>query len=151
MFLKKCWCSLLMVSLVLCCLSVPAVAFDSGAIPMDELDNKAVVEPVLTWENQVGARVTKSLNISVAAGRLSRSSDSFSLDVGDTVTYDCVYSPASANVNYGVIAPDGRFYSLNTSNGRLNGAIRVSQRGSYSLAVRNNSTSTVRVSGFVNY
>ena len=87
----------------------------------------------------------------VPAGETNKSSSKVSLDVGDTVTFDCVYSPASANVNYGVIAPDGRFYSLNTSSGRLNRAIRVSQRGLYSLAVRNNSATAISVSGFVNY
>lgn len=151
MFLKKCWSSLLVLSLILCCMSVPAVAFDDGPIPMDELNQEEIADTILTWDNQSGARVTRGLDMSVAAGRLSGSSDRFSLDVGDTVTFDCVYSPASANVNYGVIAPDGRFYSLNTSSGRLNKSIRVSQRGTYSLAVRNNSTSTISVSGFVNY
>lgn len=152
MICKQCWCRLLTISLVLCCLCIPAAAVsDDGIIAMDDLSWEIVTEPIKVWENQIESRVTSSIRMDVPAGETNKSSSKVSLDVGDTVTFDCVYSPASANVNYGVIAPDGRFYSLNTNSGRLNRAIRVSQRGSYSLAVRNNSTSTISVSGFVRY
>lgn len=152
MILKRCWGRLLAISLVLCCLCIPAAAVsDDGIIAMDDLNWETVTEPVDVWENQTQTRVTGSIKMDVPAGETNKSRDKFSLDVGDVVTFDCVYSPTSANVNYGVIAPDGRFYSLNTSSGRLNRAIRVSQRGTYSLAVRNNSTSTISVSGFVSY
>ena len=152
MICKQCWCRLLTLSLVLCCLCIPAAAVsDDGIIAMDDLSWEIVTEPIKVWENQIESRVTSSIRMDVPAGETNKSSSKVSLDVGDTVTFDCVYSPASANVNYGVIAPDGRFYSLNTSSGRLNRAIRVSQRGLYSLAVRNNSATAISVSGFVNY
>lgn len=152
MICKQCWFRLLTISLVLCCLCVPAAAVsDDGIIAMDDLSWEIVTEPIKVWENQIESRVTSSIRMDVPAGETNKSSSKVSLDVGDTVTFDCVYSPASANVNYGVIAPDGRFYSLNTSSGRLNKAIRVSQRGTYSLAIRNNSASTISVSGFVSY
>lgn len=82
---------------------------------------------------------------------LSKSSKGFSLEVGDTVTFNCSYSPISSSVDFGVIAPDGYFYYKNVTSGSINDTIRVSQRGTYYLAVRNNSSSTVNITGFVNY
>lgn len=61
------------------------------------------------------------------------------------------YSPFSASVDFGVIAPDGLFYGLNTTTGSFDDAIKVSQRGHYYLAVRNNSSKPVHVYGHVNY
>ncbi|MCI8840230.1 MAG: hypothetical protein HFF24_07875 [Oscillospiraceae bacterium] len=50
-----------------------------------------------------------------------------------------------------LIAPDGYFYFLNVEGGSINQSIRVSQSGSYAVAVRNNSSYTVSVVGFVTY
>jgi len=61
------------------------------------------------------------------------------------------YSPFSASVDFGVIAPDGLFYGLNTTTGSFDKAIKVNQRGHYYFAVRNNSSETISVSGYVNY
>ena len=73
------------------------------------------------------------------------------LEIGDTVTINCSYSPASTSMDFGVIAPDGYFYYFNVKGGSINRSILVSQRGSYSVAIRNKSTHTVTVVGFVNY
>lgn len=74
-----------------------------------------------------------------------------SLDNGETVTYDCSYTPRDASVKFGYIAPDGLFYGLSGSKGSYNKSIRVNQRGSYTLAIWNKSDTTVTVSGTVNY
>lgn len=50
-----------------------------------------------------------------------------------------------------VVAPDGLSYGLNTTTGSFDDAIKVSQRGHYYLAVRNNSSKPVHVYGHVNY
>lgn len=96
-------------------------------------------------------RATGSLNSDIPANTLGVSDIKFSLEVGETVTINCSYSPASANMDFGVIAPDGYFYFLNVNGGSINRSIIVSQRGGYSLAIRNNSLHTVSVMGFVNY
>lgn len=41
--------------------------------------------------------------------------------------------------------------TLYVDGGSINKTIQVSERGSYTLAIRNNSSSSVRVVGFVNY
>lgn len=152
MILKRCWRSLLAVSIVLCCLcGTAAAASDNEVIPMEDLYCEAVVGPVSVWDNQPELRVTTRVNMNVAANRLSVSSTKFSLEIGETVTFNCSYTPSSASVDFGVIAPNGHFYYLRTTNGSINKSIRVSQRGTYSLAVRNNSASTVSVAGVVSY
>lgn len=96
-------------------------------------------------------RATGSINSDIPANTLGVSDIKFSLEVGETVTINCSYSPAFANMDFGVIAPDGYFYFLSVKGGSINRSIAVSQRGGYSLAIRNNSSHTVSVAGFVNY
>ena len=67
------------------------------------------------------------------------------------MTIKATYSPFSASVDFGLIAPDDLFYGLNTTTGSFDKAIEVNQRGNYTLAVRNNSDMTISVSGYVNY
>lgn len=75
----------------------------------------------------------------------------FYLDVGETVAYDCTYTPGSASLDFGVIAPDGLFYSLNCTSGSIDKSLRVTQAGSYTLVIRNNENYAVTVSGTVRY
>lgn len=75
----------------------------------------------------------------------------FFLDIDETVSYDCTYTPKSASLDFGVIAPDGLFYSLNCTSGSINKSLRVTQAGSYTLAIRNNENYAVTVSGTVRY
>lgn len=76
---------------------------------------------------------------------------SFPLEVGETVTIKASYTPFSASVDFGLIAPDGYFYYINVSDGSFDETIEVDQRGNYTLAIRNNSGDAVSVTGFVNY
>ena len=75
----------------------------------------------------------------------------FPLEIGETVTINAVYSPRSASVDFGLIAPDGLFYPFRAENGRFDKTIEVDQRGYYTFAVRNNSNFDIYVSGFVTY
>ena len=96
-------------------------------------------------------RATGSINSDIPANTLGVSDIKFSLEVGETVTINCSYSPAFANMDFGVIAPDGYFYFLSVKEGSINRSIAVSQRAGYSMAIRNNSSYIVTVVGFVNY
>lgn len=96
---------------------------------------------------QASASINKNF-----AGNSTQSVTSFlSLKANDVVTFNCSYSPSSASVDFGVITSDGGFYSINVKGGSINQTIGISQAGSYAVAVRNNSSQTVRVVGFVNY
>lgn len=74
-----------------------------------------------------------------------------SLASNEIVTYRCSYTPRSASVDFGFIAPDGYFYGLNSTTGSMSKGIRVSEPGIYTLAIYNNSNETATVTGTVNY
>lgn len=100
---------------------------------------------------EVVTRASGKFDIEVPSNTAVKANSSFPLEAGESVTIKASYSPFSASVDFGVIAPDGYFYSLNTQNGSFDETIRVDQRGHYTFAVRNNSSWTISVSGYVNY
>ena len=126
---------MLVLASVASCFGVSAVAAETT--PYD--DNFLVV------------RAMGKFDMEVPANSAVKANSSFPLEVGEVVTIKATYSPFSASVDFGVIAPDGLFYGLNTTTGSFDKAIKVSQRGHYYLAVRNNSSETISVSGYVNY
>ena len=87
----------------------------------------------------------------VSANMLSLADSDFFLEAEETVSIRASYSPKSASVDFGLIAPDGLFYSSNTENGSISVTFSIGQRGYYTLAVRNNSSNEISVSGYVNY
>lgn len=97
------------------------------------------------------AKATSSVNWTIEADTAMQATTSFSLEADETVTINCSYSPRSASVDFGLIAPDGKFYYVSGSNGSINKTLRVTQRGQYYFAVNNNSDNTITVTGFINY
>lgn len=96
-------------------------------------------------------RTSGRFSMDIPGNTFARTSRTFSLEAGEEVTITASYSPRSASLDFGIISPDGMFYSVNVTDGSVNDTFEVDQRGSYTLAVRNNSSQTVSVSGYVNY
>ena len=119
--------------MLLGCLGVSAAA----AVPQESSD--------------VGIMATNRFNTTVPANTAVQTGTSFSLYPGDVVTIKATYAPFSADMDIGLIAPDGLFYCLSGSNGVFDEAIEVDQRGQYTLAIRNRSSVAIDVSGYVNY
>lgn len=97
------------------------------------------------------SRASGRFTVDVPAKTVYKASSSFPLEVGEIVTIKASYSPFSANVDFGLIAPNGRFYYITVTDGSVDQSIEISQRGKYVLAIRNNSSYSVNVSGYVNY
>lgn len=97
------------------------------------------------------ARASGKFSMDVPGKTAIKADSSFPLEVGERVTIKASYSPFSADVDFGLIAPDGLFYYVNVSGGSVDQTIEVTQRGHYILAVRNNSSATISVSGYINY
>lgn len=135
MKLKKIFCLMLALVTLISCFGVRAVAAE--VTPYD--DNFLVV------------RAMGKFNMEVPANSAVKADSSFPLEVGEVVTIKATYSPFNASVDFGLIAPDGLFYGINTTTGSFDEAIEVNQRGYFTLAVRNNSSETIDVSGYVNY
>lgn len=94
---------------------------------------------------------TNHFDTSIPANKTAYIGSSLSLVTGEVVAIKATYTPFSAGVDFGVVAPDGRFYGLSGSNGVFDEAIEVTQTGLYRLAICNRSSVTVSVSGYVNY
>ena len=125
--------------------------YEDNALQMEDMKREMIDVSKVEVLEESSIRATGSLNSDIPANTLAVSDIKFSLEVGETVTINCSYSPASANMDFGVIAPDGYFYFLNVKGVSINQSIRVSQSGSYAVAVRNNSSHTVTVVGFITY
>lgn len=120
--------------LVLGCLAAPA-----GAVMTSETEAETDI-----------MRATGRISESISGNALMTLAE-VSLDSGEVVTYNCTYTPKSASIKFGYIAPDGLFYGLSGSNGSINRGIRVSTPGTYTLAIWNKSDETMTVKGTVNY
>ena len=127
---------------LVCCLLLGNIVMPARA---------AEVIPQTEESNVVTPLATSSFNISVPANSKIRANTSFSLVVGETITFKASYAPFSASVDVGFIAPDGKFYYFNVIGSSIDQTITVSQTGLYTIQFRNNSSSEIQISGFVNY
>lgn len=127
--------------MILCAMLISSLGISAGAaadISQGEASDMVV-------------RASGKFSMDVPANTIAKAGSSFPLEAGETVTIKASYSPFSASVDFGLIAPDGLFYSMPGSDGGFDETIRVDERGQYTFAVKNNSSKTVSVSGFVNY
>lgn len=134
MKIKKFVCMVLMLVTVVSCFGVSAAA-----------------KTLSSEEDSFAVRATGKFDIEVPANSAVKAGSSFPLEVGEVVTIKATYSPFSASVDFGLIAPDGLFYGLNTTTGSFDKAIKVNQRGHYYFAIRNNSSGKISTSGYINY
>lgn len=132
--MKRFFSFLIACILIMGCITIPSQAIEP-------------YEPI----NQVIARATDQFRETIPANTIVTLGDSVSLDSGEIITYNCTYTPKAADIRFGYIGPDGLFHFLRGSNGSFNKGIRVSQRGVYTLAIKNSSDYSLTVEGTVNY
>ena len=140
MQMKKAICMVLVCVLSVVILSIPANAVETESPSVK-----------ITAAEDIVPFATGSFNMSVPANSQTTASSSFPLAAGETVTIKASYSPFSASVDFGLVAPDGSYYYVNITDGSIDETVQVSESGSYTLRIRNNSKSDIKVSGFVNY
>lgn len=145
---------LLVCALVCGCLTISGSASTWGddIVDMESLPRVAVESSILqNVDLMPTTRAYGDFSADFAPSSISYIGSSFNLNVNDTISYDCTYTPKNASVDFGFFAPDGYFYFFNCTSGSFRKTIRVDQRGSYTLAICNNSDVTVTVTGTVNY
>lgn len=135
MLWKRFACTLLAGAVSLGCFYAPAEA----------------ASPAKQETQSISTHATSRFNTEVPANTIITANVGFSLEAGETVTIQAVYSPFDASVDFGLIDSDGSFYYFNTKEGNLNETIRIKEKGYYILAVQNNSPNTISVSGYVSY
>lgn len=134
--------NILVVVAIACCLCVNAEAAGTKAIGAYD-SAKLEVNSVL--------RASGSFNVSVKPHARAKGDTDFPLEAGETVRIYATYSPDSANMDFGLVDPDGVFHYVSAKNGSVDTTFEVSERGNYRLGIKNNSENTVQVSGFVKY
>ena len=96
-------------------------------------------------------RASNSFEVTVPAGEIMTADTSFSMAAGESVKFHAVYEPREASVDYGLISPDGLFHPIRAEDGYIDASMKISTRGKYTFAIRNNSDVEVRTTGYVNY
>lgn len=116
---------------------------DMMCIELETIEGKCIEESM--------ARATEKINANISAGKTIKNTTAYSLENDDIVRFNLTYSPTAADMDFGLIAPDGKFYYLSGSNGTFSQNIQVNKTGKYYMAVRNNSKNEVAILGFVYY
>lgn len=135
-----------MTCLPLCCILMVCVV----SLPVNAAEVQTT-RLVISEDTLVSPLATGSFHVVIPAGTNAVGDTVFPLAAGETVTFKASYSPFSASVDVGLIAPDGKFYCFNITGGSIDKTMQVSKSGDYKLQIRNNSSEEVEVSGFVNY
>lgn len=150
--MKKRFLALFLASiLILGCVGT-AFAADKQIMNLSELECEEVDDDqVEVMKMFLTTRATQRIDADIAAGKTVKDVTAYPLEVGDVVTMNLTFSPPEANMDFGLIAPDKKFYSFKGDDGTFKEKIQVSMTGTYYLAIRNNSKSTVSVVGFVYY
>ena len=134
------------VCMVLVCVLMSGVFY----IPANAKEN-ASNTPEKFSTRQVVPFATNSFSMTISAKTKALADTSFSMMSGETVTIKASYAPFDASVDFGLVDSDGVFHYFNITNGSIDKTMRISKSGKYTLQIKNNSDSEVKVSGFVNY
>lgn len=131
------WCKRLAASLLACMLflSVSLVPTAAAEVPNGDI---------------VISRSTGRLNHSLSTG-ITLITQALPYVKGDTIKYDCTYTPKSSSVDFGYIDSDNVFHYLNYTSGSVNQSFEIARSGQYTLAIRNNESYAVTVTGTVKY
>lgn len=150
--MKKKFCALFLAGiLILGCVGT-VFAAETQAISMFDLVCEEIDNDKVEFINMfLATRATQRIDADIAAGKTVKDVTAYPLEVGDVVTMNLTFSPVAADMDFGLIAPDKKFYSFKGSDGEFKEKIEVSMTGTYYLAIRNNSKNTVSVVGFVYY
>ncbi len=138
---------------LLACIATPnlvsAAAYDAAVADRNDTERTSLLERQI--EGLVEDRASKTFRMTVPADSLLKASSSFSMAANETITIDATYSPSTAKLDVGLIYPDGSFRYFSATGGRVSKTIRMAEAGSYTLAIQNNASYKVTVSGSVNY
>ena len=132
----------------ICLLVACILAMGCLSVPVDAASGEECVSGISEIAER---RATGHFDFEIPANTLMRASSNFPMEYGETVTITASYSPAAANVDFGLIDSDSKFHYERASDGSFGETIRIDERGTYTFAIRNNSSYSIHVSGFVNY
>lgn len=156
------------ISVLLACVLVMGLAMTSASANSDSLTqgqreetsevinfDDLLCEPNLDSQNckqlVERTRATTRIEFQLKPGVTGIGSRPFTLEADEVVTINCTYSPRTADIDFGFVAPDGSFHYLPGSDGSMRENIVINESGQYYLAIRNNDDNAVEVLGYVYY
>lgn len=96
-------------------------------------------------------RATNQFNFKIPGNTWMKADKMISLAPKDSVNINASYAPGAASLDFGLIDSNGIYHYINATDGSVNHTIQIDEWSNYTLAIRNNSSYTVNVSGFVTY
>jgi len=96
-------------------------------------------------------RATGRLDCKISANTIEPVNAEFYLETGDKVTFNCTYTPKSASVDFGYIDSNHVFHYLNCTSGSIYKALEATESGQYTIAIRNNASYAITVTGTIKY
>ena len=157
----------LFVCIIIAGLAVPASADDSrygfeivdaayeqgGAIYFDDMlcDSDINTQDQDIYNLGSESRATARIECTIRPNGMGKGSKPFTLEADEEVTINCTYSPRTADVDFGFITSDGMFHYVTGSDGSIKKTIIMNESGQYYFAVRNNTSRTIEVLGYVYY
>lgn len=117
----------------------------------DAADRMAMPPETYRQSTIMSVQATRSFNLSVSPYGRSEADKAFPLEAGETVSISAVYTPKNASMDFGLVDPNGVFHFFNVTDGSIDKTIQVNENGNYIFAVKNNSSKTVKVTGYVKY
>ena len=132
-------------SMVLACLLTIGLAVPVHAAEVE------VSGPQSSPANTIVPFASGSFNLNIPAKTSVTADTSLPLEAGDYVTIQATYAPSSAKVDFGLVAPSGTYYYFSVTGGSIDKTMEIPERGNYTLKIRNNASTSVKVSGFVEY
>ena len=131
----------------ICALVASVFLFHCALLQVEALER----QPYESGSEGIVLRASGQFSVTIPANKIGSADMQFSLAAGESVTINASYFPTIASVDFGLVDSDGIFHYVTAHEGTINQTIRISEQGNYTFAIRNNSSSTVTVSGFVNY
>lgn len=132
--------------------NIMAVNNQAEVINFEDLSAETVAHSAISG-SEAGSmtRATSRIEWNIPAGMIMKADTVYSLEADEVVTINCTYSPRTADLDFGFITPDDVFHFTSGSNGNININIEIQDTGKYYFAVRNNTSKTVEVLGYVYY
>lgn len=151
---KRLICMLFVCVTMICESFTPAEAVQTPAsdiVWMEDMEWDWIDLSTITRDEDIFSSLTAESINTIVSPFSTKAIRQVSLLSRSVITFNCSYSPSSVSMDFGVIDTSGRFYFINVKEGSINQTLGISQAGTYQVAIRNNSSQTVRVVGFVDY
>lgn len=136
---------------LLCMVLTGAVMIGCLCTGTGAVDESNVVSKEYETTGTAITRATGNLDWTIKANGTVVADTSFTMSAGETVRIRANYSPENASLDFGLVDSNEKFHYINVTTGSIDKTIEIPENGDYTLAIRNNSSKSVKVTGIVTY